>query len=100
MGGKPDDHRGSAGRDGQRSQDADVLSLFIAIYQHFELTDAPPPAAAEHGHDSTGEAAAPYAPPLRPLPSGIKRFLYRAGRDELYSTLLQVLTRLAKMERE
>ena len=47
MGGKPDDHRGSAGRDGQRSQDADVLSLFIAIYQHFELTDLPLPAAAD-----------------------------------------------------
>ena len=90
---------GSGSSDEQRTQDADVLSLFIAIYQHFEMTDARPPAAAKHEDDSTGEAGGPYAPPLRPLPSALKRFLYRAGRYKLYATLLEVLTRLAKQKR-
>ena len=62
----------------------------VAAYKAAPPGDSPTPNA---------ERSTPYVPPLHPLPSAIKRFLRKAARDELYATLLEVLTRLAKMER-
>ena len=119
MSGQADDRcqsrrRRSAPRQGSGpsavERDAEILSLFLAIYHHFDPPDLPLPANpfaqlfarahADKRADRRPQSRTPFAPNLSPLPSATRRFLHKAGRDELYAVLLETLIRLEKLAKQ